>query len=274
MYSYASWATYASWVGAAVAALLLSTSGDARAQTSANDLQYRLSVIDAELADIRARVGGTGTVSTGTVTSGGGAMLVRLDQLEAELRRLTGQIEELSFRQRQIAEEAARRFSDVEFRLTELEGGDVAILQPIPPLGSPRETPTPTLAISEQGELDRAIEDVNQGRYDQGEDRLRSFLNAYPGTSLRAEAHYWLGESQFARGDFQNAARSYLSGYNEDRSVPIGPRNLYKLGVTLGRLGQRNEACLTLNEVRIQFPNGPADILGAAADESRNLNCA
>ncbi|MFQ5567086.1 MAG: tetratricopeptide repeat protein, partial [Paracoccaceae bacterium] len=102
---------------------------------------------------------------------------------------------------------------------------------------------------------------------------LRSFLTDYPGSPLEGEAHYWLGESQFVRGAFQNAARSYLSGYNIDRASAIAPKNLYRLGVTLGRLGQLNEACLTLREVRRQFPTGPADILDAADAESSELNC-
>ena len=131
----------------------------------------------------------------------------------------------------------------------------------------------PEVSISERGDLDRAIEDVRQGRFDQGEDRLRGFLTAYPGSPLEGEALYWLGESQFVRGAFQNAARSYLDGYNTDRASVSAPKNLYRLGVTLGRLGQLNEACLTLREVRNQFPTGPADILDAADAESSALNC-
>ncbi len=132
---------------------------------------------------------------------------------------------------------------------------------------------TPEVSVSERGDLDRAIEDVRKGRFDQGEDRLRQFLNAYPGSPLEGEAFYWLGESQFIRGAFQNAARSFLDGYNRNRTGASAPGNLYRLGATLARLGQVSEACLTLKEVRKQFPSGPADVLDAADAESRSLNC-
>ncbi len=260
----------------AVAAVPLAQAQTLTASSSAEDLKYRLSVIDAELADIRARLGATGGAATTSGSAGGGGLVVRLDRLEAELRQLTGQVEQLSFEQRRIGEEAARRFSDVEFRLTELEGGDISTIQPVEPLGGGSNQVAavgPEVSISERNELTRAIDDVKQGRFDQGEDRLQTFLTSYPGSPLRGEALYWMGESQFVRGAFQNAARSFLDGYNADRSAPVGPQSLYRLGVTLGRLGQFSEACLTLNEVRLQFPNGPADILGAAADESRSLNC-
>jgi tol-pal system protein YbgF len=246
--------------------------------SSADDLQYRLSVIDAELADIRARLGNAPSArssSGGTGTDAG--VMLRLDRMEAEIRQLTGKIEQMAFEQRNVADDAARRFGDIEFRLTELEGGDISALAPVVPLGSTGGgfvvATGPAVSVSERGDLDRAIEDVNQGRFDQGEDRLHGFLTTYPGSPLKGEALHWLGESQFVRGAFQNAARSYLNGYNTDRSSAFAPKNLFRLGVTLGRLGQVNEACLTLREVRNQFPTGPADILNAADAESSTLNC-
>ncbi len=245
---------------------------------SADDLQYRLSIIDAQLADIRARLGVAPSTGGGAPATGAGSdAILRLNRLEAEIRMLTGKIEQMEFEQRSIAEDATRRFGDIEFRLTELEGGDISILAPVQPLGGGGTGSVvaagPEVSISERGDLDRAIEDVKQGRFDLGEDRLRGFLTAYPGSPLEAEALYWLGESQFVRGAFQNAARSYLNGYNADRGSAIASKNLYRLGVTLGRLGQLNEACLTLREVRNQFPTGPADTLNAADAESSALNC-
>ncbi len=245
---------------------------------SADDLQYRLSIIDAQLADIRARLGVAPSTGGGAPATGAGSdAMLRLNRLEAEIRMLTGKIEQMEFEQRSIAEDATRRFGDIEFRLTELEGGDISILAPVQPLGGGGTGSVvaagPEVSISERGDLDRAIEDVKQGRFDLGEDRLRGFLTAYPGSPLEAEALYWLGESQFVRGAFQNAARSYLNGYNADRGSAIASKNLYRLGVTLGRLGQLNEACLTLREVRNQFPTGPADTLNAADAESSALNC-
>ncbi len=241
--------------------------------SSADDLRYRLSVIDAELADIRARMGDAPSTGGGS----GGDAILRLDRMEAEIRQLTGKIEQMQFEQLGVAEDAARRFGDIEFRLTELEGGDISALEPVQPLGGGQTGTTifagPEVSISERGDLDRAIEDVNQGRFDLGEDRLRGFLTTYPGSPLSGEAHYWLGESQFVRGAFQNAARSYLNGFNSDRVSATAPKNLYRLGVTLGRLGQLSEACLTLREVRKQFPSGPFDILNAVDAESSALNC-
>lgn len=262
-------------LGTMLLAVLLAmtlASGPAPAQSSA-ELRDRLGDIEDELSEIRERFG------IPQRSGRDGAMsdvLVRLDQLEGQLRELTGRLERLEYQQRRMAEDAARRFGDIEFRLTELEGGDVSNLEPVPPLGggaAGEGTGTKAVSVSERSDLERAVEDVRQGRYDLAEDRLRNFLNDYPDSPLEPEARYWLGESQLTRGAYQDAARSYLAGYKADRTGASAPRNLLGLSVTLGRLGQVNEACLTLEEVRNQFPRGPQEILDRVEEEADALGC-
>ncbi|MEM9145571.1 MAG: tetratricopeptide repeat protein [Pseudomonadota bacterium] len=281
---------------AIVAALLSLAVGavPAQAQTwtgsseTVEDLRYRLGIVDAELADIRARIqalGGGGVVTSGTPISGDA--VVRLDRLEVEIRRLTGALEELQFRQRQMAEDAGRRLGDIEFRLTELEGGDVGALgapqplggqaatDPLPPTSNPVPTPsTPAPQTASGTDLQLAVADIQQGRFDQGEDRLRDILAGNPSGTDAAEAQFWLGRSNFVRGAFAEAARRHLAGYNVNRQGQMASRNLLQLGVSLGRLGQLSEACLTLREVRTQFPTASREILNAADAESDRLACA
>lgn len=257
-----------------------------RAGGSVDDLRYRLSVIDAELAEIRARLGVAAPRAGGAgAAAPGGEIVVRLDRLEAELKRLTGRIEQLEFEQRRMAEDAARRFSDIEFRLTELEGGDVSALAPVPPLGGGAAAGSgapagggagaglPEATLAERADLDRAIEDVRQGRFDIAEDRLRTFLTTYPGSPLEPEAYNWLGESQSLRGALAEAAKSHLAGYKAQGDRAMRARNLWRLGVVLGRLGQVNEACLTLREVARQFPDAPEEVRSGAAAERQRLGC-
>jgi tol-pal system protein YbgF len=284
----------AALVAAACAGGMLAGAPGVQAQQSggSQELRYRLDRLDAELADIRARLGLGPSVPGGAAAALSGS---RVTELEGEVRRLTAAVEEMQNHQRRIAEEAARRFSDIEFRLTELEGGDIGVLQPVPPLGGvdglpaggvgqggaglPSGLPSgqggaqvAAVSVAEQGDLDRAAADVKQGRYDQAEQRLRAFMKDYPASPLTGDAWYWLGESQSTRGNHAEAARSYLQGYNADRRGPRAAQNLYRLGVTLGRLGQASEACLTLREVSAQFP-GASDIVDKAEAEADSLAC-
>jgi len=196
--------------------------------------------------------------------------------LEAEIQRLTAAVEQLQNAQRRLAADLTRRLGDIEFRLNELEGNPTGgTVRPLDGgnLTGPAIDEGPSVSVSERGDLDRAIKDVKQGRFDQAEDRLRRFVVTYPRGPLLGEAWYWLGEGQFVRGIHAEAARSYLNGYNADRRGEHAARNLFRLGVTLGQLGQINEACLTLREVRVQFPSAPDGIPGKADAEADSLAC-
>ena len=249
------------------AALTLLAAPNAPAQNDVDNLRFRVSNLEAQISALRGQAGGGSSV----------AVLERLDRIEQELRALTGEVEELAHRQRRIADDARQRFGDIEFRLTELEGGDISALEPPPPLGGEapeaEAAPTAAVSISERDELDQAIADVEGGRYAQGADRLQRFLRTYGESPLRPEALYWLGESQLQRADHQGAARSFLQAYNADLGAATAPRALYRLGVTLGRLGQTQDACLTLAEVPAQYPNAPGELLSDAAEEAELLLC-
>ena len=65
-----------------------------------------------------------------------GALAIRIDRLEASLRRATGQIEELQNENRKLAEQVRKFREDVEFRLSGKEGAPVAapIAEPTRPM--------------------------------------------------------------------------------------------------------------------------------------------
>jgi len=277
--------------------LLLVTHAGAQGlgRSEVRDLRDRVERLSDELADVRARLGsaGQGSVRSGSV---GGEVMVRIDRIEVELSRLTGRIEDIAFRQKRIAEDGARRLGALDLRLTDLEGGDISALAPQPPLGatgdeapedraettekprgeaggSAEEPVAPDAGPSRAPILALAIDDVRQGRFDQGEARLSRFLEGRPGPRPTARAYYWLGQSRFTRGQHSSAARSYLNAFNTDREGPMAARSLLQLGITLGRLDQRREACLTLREVRTRFPAEEAELLTAADAEADSLAC-
>lgn len=269
--------------GSAALALAL-IAGPAAAQqwkrsNSPEEMLFRLDQIAAEIAEMRGALGGVpSAVRPGGVTTGG-----ETAALEAEIRRLTNQVELLQRQLSQMAANTKRRLDDAEFRLNEIEGtpnataaGSQPLITTNPGAGggaSIEGTLAPDVAISERGDLDRAINDVNQGRFDQAEDRLRQFINTYPNSPLRGEAWFWLGESQFVRGNLPDASKSYLNGYRANQRGEKAPDSLLKLGVTLGRLGLINEACRTLRQVGVQFPNATAGVRGRADAEADNLTC-
>lgn len=244
--------------------------GQALAQSQTPDqLRYRLDVIDAELQSLRAQIGGSSAGTSGGTLGG--------SDYEGEIARLTNAIEQLRYQVEQMKAATEQQLADLIFRVTELEGGDISTVE-TPDLGGGAASSSTTgataqVAVTERRDLENAAADVRAGRYDQAEERLRQFLRDYPNSPLAGEAQYWLGESLFVRGIFQEAARAYLAGYQGDRAGSYAPQNLLRLGTTLGRIGQKVDACLTLQEVGRQFPAAGSDILDDAASEASRLGC-
>ncbi|MEO1551389.1 MAG: tol-pal system protein YbgF [Pseudomonadota bacterium] len=235
-----------------------------RAQSLA-DIRSELATLNGMILGLRQELSQTGTSQVPVNTSL--PMLQRLDLLEAEMRRLTGSVETLSFRIERVVSDATNRIGDLEFRLVELEGGDLNQLGQTPPLGgqvtpvpvAPLETATtgPQVAISETTLFETAFARFKAGDYPDATQQFRNFVQDYPAGPLTGQAQYYLGEALFAQQDWNGAARSFLDSFSGAPNGELAADALYRLGISLGQLGQFSEACLTLTEVPRRYPTSP-----------------
>jgi len=236
-----------------------------RTQTLA-DIRQELSVLFVELQRLRGELNTTG----GAQGSGAsGTLLSRVDGIEAELRRLTALTEDLDLRVNRVVQDGTNRIGDLEFRLCELEPAcDIGSLGQTPSLGGVEiagasngvsATPTPdtggaSLAVAEQSDFDRARAAYDAGEYAQAAELFAGFTQTYPGGPLSAEAHFMRGQSEAQQSAWSRAARAYLDAFTADPSGGRAAEALLNLGVSLARLDQTDEACVTLSEVGFRFP--------------------
>lgn len=252
-----------------------------RAETLA-DIRQELTMLNGQIRSLKKELNTTGF--GGNVASGGGTVLERVDAMEAELRRLTAQVEELTFRVERIVADGTNRIGDLEFRLVELEGGDPSKLGTTSTLGggealSANVAVAPTggnsgageLAVSEEADYRAAMEAFDTGDFEVAADGFARFIETYPGGPLTARAHFFRGEALGRLGGWNKAARAYLNAFSGDPGGPMAAQALLKLGQSLDRIGQRDEACLTLNEVPSRFP-GTGEAVDAQAEMVR-LSC-
>lgn len=246
----------------AIGALIWLAAGAVQAQSVA-DVRADLEVLNRQVQELRAALVQSGTgrgLPTAPATP-----LVRLDQLEAELRRLTNRVEVLGNDVNRIVTDATNRIGDLEFRLTELEGGDVSLLAPPAPLGgglTAPAAPDPALAPpeagatipAEQAAFDAAVEAAATGDAARAALLFETFLATYPGGPLTTEARFRRGEALAATGDHRAAARSFLDAFSGAPEGVFAPRALMQLAASLATLGQVNEACLTYTEVVSRYP--------------------
>jgi tol-pal system protein YbgF len=207
-----------------------------------------------------------------------GATAARVLELEDEIRRLNGRIEQLEFRMRQIAEDATRRFGDIEYRMTVLEGGDASLVGDPVPLGQSGGAASgasgggPVTAISERAALDEGVAAVEGGDYARGRKMLENFMVTYADGPLTGEAEYWLGETYFREGNFKRAASIFLSNVTNRADHPKSAISFLHLGLSLERLGHVGEACQTFAEVARRHAND-ANAVAQAETERDRLVC-
>jgi tol-pal system protein YbgF len=261
------------------------------AQTLA-DIRQEMSMLFVEVQRLRRELSTTGGAG---LASPGGSVLDRVNVMESELTRLTRKIEELEFRINAIVSDGTNRLGDLEFRLCELEPGcDIGALSPgstlgggaapatggqiaspiAPPPTNPGTapgTPTTELAVGERADFERAAGALASGDFRSAADLFAAFNATYPGGPLGAEADLRRGDALTQLGETRDAARAYLSSFTTDQTGATAPEALYKLGAALGQLGQTLEACTTLQEVGLRFPQSPS--VQSALDARSRLGC-
>lgn len=262
-----------------LAAWLAGLALPAAAQTTAapppetlEDIRRNLQAIDAIVQALNAQLLATGRR---VLPPASPDPLARLAALEAEIRRLTGRVEEIQNQIRRMAEDAGRRFADVEFRLSEIEGGAAALPRPEPvPLGGPFRKPDgPATAVTEQAAFERARALLDQGEAGLAEGAFRAFLDSYPGGPLTQAARLGLARAQEIQGRPRDAARSYLDAFNADPAGGQAAEALFGVGRMLRLLGQMREACLTFDELARRFPEAVAGLAPRLGEERAAAGC-
>jgi len=112
-----------------------------------------------------------------------------------------------------------------------------------------------------------------QRDYGAAEAAFDDFLKKFPSDSLAGNAQYWLGESHFVRGQYKAAAGAFLKGYQAYVQSPKAPDSLLKLAMSLDRLGQKDAACSSYNELGAKFPNAPQAVKARAQSERQRAGC-
>ncbi len=112
-----------------------------------------------------------------------------------------------------------------------------------------------------------------QRDYGAAQASFEQFLVRYPKDSLAGNAQYWLGEAHFVRGEYKDAAASFLKGYKDYAGNARAADSLLKLAMSLDRLGQTDAACTSFAELSTQFPNAPDNVKSHAKSERQRIGC-
>ena len=126
------------------------------------------------------------------------------------------------------------------------------------------ETPDDLFLRSEKALLQLQYADAESG--------FREFVSKYPEHNLAGSAEFKLGETFWAQQNYGDAAQAYMSSYKQYPKGRRAPDSLLKLGLSLARLGQKDQACTTMGSVDAEFPNA-VEVKKRAQAEFKRAGC-
>lgn len=196
-----------------------------------------------------------------------GSIVVQLQLLQEEVRRLNGLVEEQAQQLTRLKEQSLERYVDLDRRMAGLGTPSTGAS----PTGTGTENATsagnePSSAVStakEPGEevaYQAAYQLVKTRQFSEAVVAFKTFLGDYPFGHFAPNAHYWLGElylvldtpdPELARQSFQ----LLLDQYPDNAKVPDA---IYKLGRVHFLKGNRDRARSYLSRVNSEYPDHPA----------------
>lgn len=172
-------------------------------------------------------------------------MARQLEALDAEVRRLRGEIERLQHELETARGQQRDQYLDLDGRLRAAEEA-VAAAQAAQPAAGP------------EAAYQTAFNLLKEGRYDEAAAGFQAFLGLYRDHELASNAQYWLGEVHYVKRDYPAALAAFeavLAGYPGARKSADA---LLKAGYAQYELKRYDQARATLARVTRDFPESQA----------------
>jgi tol-pal system protein YbgF len=234
----------------------------------------------------------------------------RISSLESQLRDLTGQIEKANFAVGQLSAKLDRMQADTDFRLKDLEskagggapganapagtapgaakpssdagsqglGAPPGSLQHAPAQGSsvatPAAAPPPVLAgKTPQEQFDYAFGLLKNSDNVGATKAFQALVSQHPQDPLAGNAMYWLAQISYSQGQYDQAAVTFLDAYRKYPKSAKAGESLLKVGLSMGNLGKKKEACAALARFSSEYPDAADNLRRLAASEKQKQGC-
>lgn len=271
--------------------LLASTAAPALAQR-AETVEHRVDRIEQELRAVQRRVFPNGTTqfaepeigAQAPAGAGPGAagdalsnLNARVDALETQLRTLTGQVEQQTYRTGQIEDAIARLRTELGARIDRLEPAarpEPAPVRPEPAAEPPaRPAATPAAPDSAEAAYNAGYRLWDQRHFAEAETELEAAATRFPSSRWTSWMRNLQGRAYLDDNKPATAARILLANYQDNPQGERAADSLYYLGTALTRLDRRTEACRVYDELARVYPNMRDFLRGHLAEARTAAHC-
>jgi tol-pal system protein YbgF len=207
------------------------------------------------------------------------ALSDKLNDLQLTLTRMNGQNEVLTHdldqarrtgdSQKARADALDQRLAALEKKIADQEATAAAAAVAPPAVAAQAAAPTdPNAAFKSARQL------LLDGDYGGAESAFSGYVATFPDSAKAPEARYWLGETQFVREAYGDAAGNYLGAVRGWPQTSWAPDAVLKLSRALVALKKPADACKTLDELAKRYPKAPSAVTAKAAVTRVQAKCA
>ena len=220
-------------------------------------------------------------------------LVLLIQQLQAEVRQLRGEIETQQYRLQNLEKDQLDRYRDVDRRLSALilqqgdsplpassdsqpavtgvtdssvteqpmadqQNGPAVVDQPVVAQQPAQPEPLPVPTVDDKTAYQNAFGLVRERKFDEAITAFQEFIRLYPESDNLANAYYWIGEVKLAQQELDAAQLAFESVVNQFPAHRKRPDALYKLGVVKDRRGDAAGQALAFQMLLDEYPTSSA----------------
>ena len=187
----------------------------------------------------------------------------QVDSLQGEVSELRGQLEQQTYQMEQSQQRQRQLYQELD-KVANSQPAAASAASAAPAAAAP----TPAAAANystnqdENQAYDAAVNMVlKEKNYDKAIPAFEGFIKQFPSSSYVPNAHYWLGQLMFNKGDRSGAAAQFSTVANKYSKSPKRADALLKLGMLAQLDGKKAEAKTFYEQVIQGYPNtSPAQL--------------
>ena len=184
----------------------------------------------------------------------------QVDSLQGEVSELRGQLEQQTYQMEQSQERQRQLYQELDKVANSQPAA--ASAQPAAAAATPAAAANYSTNQDENQAYDAAVNMVlKEKNYDKAIPAFEGFIKQFPNSSYVPNAHYWLGQLMFNKGDRVGAASQFSTVANKYSKSPKRADALLKLGMLAQLDGKKAEAKAFYEQVIKGYPNtSPAQL--------------
>ena len=203
-------------------------------------------------------------------------LITRVDQLQAEVKRLNGENESLRHELEQMQKRQREMYIDLDERLQKQmtvappqavapapavapqSSEEPAEFSPEPVSQTPAEPTAPAAVENGEAAYQAALQTLRSGQYEAAIAALQAFPEQYPGSVFLPNAYYWQGEAKYVLREFADAAALFQIVIDQYPSSTKVADAMLKRGFSEQEMGDDVRARATLEQVIQLYPDSSA----------------